>query len=159
MGLVKTALDDLTYRINGLAMRAQSELKTGHRERVYQHRLAELVLNDGLSVETEKKVEVYVNDTLIGYMFLDLWIEQILIVECKAHTHQLTNEEAGQVITYLAATGAQAGMLYNFGRAKLEFKRILPPKHIQEWHKHLYRSIWTRPGKSLPPLDSLHPDS
>ncbi|MEK7311058.1 MAG: GxxExxY protein, partial [Chloroflexota bacterium] len=136
MGLIKTSLDDLTYRMNGLAMRAQSELKTGHRERVYQRRLAELALGEGLHVETEKKVEVYINDSLVGFMFLDLWIEQMLIVECKAHNHQLTNEEIGQVITYLAATGAQVGLLYNFGRIKLEFKRVLPPKRVQEWHKH-----------------------
>ncbi|HKZ71379.1 MAG TPA: GxxExxY protein, partial [Anaerolineales bacterium] len=90
MGLIKTSLDDLTYRMNGLAMRAQSKLKTGHRERVYQRRLAELALGEGLQVETEKKVEVYINDSLVGFMFLDLWIEQMLIVECKAHNHQLT---------------------------------------------------------------------
>ena len=159
MGLIKTSLDDLTYRMNGLAMRAQSKLKTGHRERVYQRRLAELALGEGLQVETEKKVEVYINDSLVGFMFLDLWIEQMLIVECKAHNHQLTNEEIGQVITYLAATGAQVGLLYNFGRIKLEFKRVLPPKRVQEWHKHLYRSIWTPPGMSLPTIETIHTDA
>jgi len=41
--LIKTSLDDLTYKVNGLAMKVHSELKSGHRERTYQYRLAELV--------------------------------------------------------------------------------------------------------------------
>lgn len=155
MGLVQTTLDELTYRVNGLAMKVHSELKPGHKEKTYQLRLAERLIEEGLQTEIEKQVEVYVNDSLVGYMYLDLWIEQKLVVECKAFPHQLTNDEIGQIITYLAATGSPIGMLYNFGRSKLEFKRIFPPKSIQEWHKHLYRCVWTPPGQSLPPLSSV----
>ena len=159
MGYVKTPLDDLTYKVNGLAMQVQHELKPGHRERIYQHRLAERLAEAGLQTEVEKRVEVHVNDSLVGYMYLDLWVEQVLVVECKAFDHQLTNDEIGQVITYLAATGSPIGLLYNFGRPKLEFKRILPPKNVQEWHRHLYRCIWTPPGHSLPPLESVDPSA
>jgi phosphoribosylformylglycinamidine cyclo-ligase/phosphoribosylamine--glycine ligase/phosphoribosylformylglycinamidine cyclo-ligase len=155
MGLVTTPLDELTFRVNGLAMKVQSELKAGHSEKVYQFRLAASLQEAGLSTEIEKRVDVYVNDSLVGYMYIDLWIDQALVVECKAFPHQLTNDEIGQVITYLAATGSPVGLLYNFGRSKLEFKRILPPKNVQEWHKHLYRCVWTPPGHSLPPLKSM----
>jgi len=155
MGLVQTALDELTYRVNGLAMKVHSELKPGHKEKNYQSRFAERLIEEGIQTELEKQVEVYVNNSLVGYMYLDLWIEQKLVVECKAFPHQLTNDEIGQVITYLAATGSPVGMLYNFGRSKLEFKRIFPPKNVQEWHKYLYRCVWTPPGQSLPPLSSV----
>jgi len=157
MTYVQTPLDELTYRVNGLAMRVQHELKSGHRERVYQLRLAELAGEAGLSVEVEKRVEVYVNESLLGYMYLDLWIEGCLVVECKALSHDLTNREKGQVITYLAATGSPVGMLYNFGRSSLEFKRILPPRNVQEWQQHLYRCIWTPPDRMLPPIDTVDP--
>jgi phosphoribosylformylglycinamidine cyclo-ligase len=157
MAYVKTPLDELTYKVNGLAMRVQHELKAGHRERVYQFRLAEQLGQAGLNVEIEKRVEVFVNDSLVGYMYLDLWIENVLVVECKALSHDLTNNEIGQVITYLAATGSPVGLLYNFGRKSLELKRILPPKNVQEWHQHLYRCIWTPPGQTLPPIESVDP--
>jgi phosphoribosylformylglycinamidine cyclo-ligase len=157
MGYIKTPLDELTYQVNGLAMKVQHELRSGHRERLYQYRLAERLVEAGLNVEVEKQVEVYVNDSLIGYMYLDLWIENTLVVECKAIDHDLTNKEIGQVITYLAATGGPVGLLYNFGRRTLEFKRILPPRNVQEWHQHLYRCIWTPRGQSLPSIESVDP--
>jgi phosphoribosylformylglycinamidine cyclo-ligase/phosphoribosylamine--glycine ligase/phosphoribosylformylglycinamidine cyclo-ligase len=153
--LIKTPLEELTYKVNGLAMQAQSELRAGHRESVYQARLVELLRGLEIQVEAEKRIEVFANDSLIGYMYIDLWVEQQLVVECKAFPHMLTNDEISQVITYLAATGSAIGLLYNFGRSKLEFKRILPPSRVQDWQSHVYRCIWTPPGTVLPPIDSL----
>jgi len=153
-GLVRTPLDELTYKVNGLAMQAQRELKSGHKEVFYQRRLAELCLESGIQAEMEKRVEVWIGDSMVGYLYLDLWVEQNLVVECKALNHDLTNEELSQVLVYLAATGAPVGMLYNFGRSNLEYRRILRPRHVQEWQKYLYRCVWTPPGKSLPPENS-----
>lgn len=150
-GLVKTALDDLTYTVNGLAMQVQRELKSGHKEAFYQRRLAELCREAGLQVEMEKRVEVWIGDSLAGYLYLDLWVEQSLVVECKAFSHALTDDELSQVLVYLAATSSPIGMLYNFGRSGLEFKRVLRPANMQEWQKYLYRCVWTPPGTSLPP--------
>ncbi len=155
MSLVKTTLDDLTNRVNGMAMEVHRELRPGHREKIYQYRLAERLRDAGFQVEIEKRVDVFVNDFLAGYMYLDLWIEQALLAECKAFSHELGKDEIGQTVTYLAATGGPVGLLYNFGRQMLEFKRILPPKNTQEWHKHLYRCVWTPPGYAFPPVEQL----
>jgi len=156
-GLIKTNLDELSLKINGLAMRVQHELGGGHRERIYQNRFAELIKAEGYKVELEKRVEVYVNEALIGFMYLDIWVEDQLVVECKAFSHKLTTAEIGQVVTYLAATGASIGLLYNFGRASLEWKRILPPRTVQEWHKHLYRTVWSPLHTVRPALSAQTP--
>ncbi len=50
------------------------------------------------------------------------------MVEVKAFNHQLTNDELAQVINYLKATRAPVGLLINFGRRKLEYKRVFPGK-------------------------------
>ncbi len=154
-GLVKTPMDELTYKVNGLAMQVMHELRSGHKEEFYQRRLAELCRAAGLQTDMEKRVEVWINDSMIGYLYLDLWIEESLVVECKALSHDLTDHELHQVLVYLAATGSPVGMLYNFGRSTLEFKRVLRPISMQDWQKFLYRVIWTPHGVTLPPLDSL----
>jgi phosphoribosylamine--glycine ligase len=152
--VIKTPYDDLTYLVSGLAMRVHSELRPGHQEKFYQRRLAELCREAGLRVELEKRVEVWVNDSLVGYLFLDLWINESLVVECKALSHGLTDREVGQVITYLAATGSPVGKLYNFGLSKFEQQRIFPPKRVQDWQQHLSRYVWTLPGTVFPAFDA-----
>jgi len=154
-GLVKTPMDELTYKVNGLAMQVMRELRSGHKEEFYQRRLAELCIASGLQAEMEKRVEVWINDSLVGFLYLDLWIENSLVVECKALSHDLTNHELHQMLVYLAATGSPVGMLYNFGKSTLEFKRVLKPASMQDWQKYLYRVIWTPPDTTLPREDSL----
>ena len=154
-GLVRTPLDELTYKINGLAMQVMRELRSGHKEEFYQRRLTELVRAAGLQAVMEQRVEVWINNSMVGYLYLDLWIENRLVVECKALSHDLTNQELHQILVYLAATGSPIGMLYNFGQSTLEFKRVLRPAAMQDWQKYLYRVVWTPPGTILPPEDSL----
>lgn len=151
-GLIKTDLDALTSRVNGLAMQAHNELKAGHAGKFYRRRLEELCLDAGLAVEHDKRVEVWIGEKQIGYLILDLWIEETLVVECKSFPHSLGKDEIGRVLTYLAATGNAIGLLYNFGRKSLEFKRILAPKDAQEWQSGLYRYIHKSPDVKLPPL-------
>jgi phosphoribosylformylglycinamidine cyclo-ligase/phosphoribosylamine--glycine ligase/phosphoribosylformylglycinamidine cyclo-ligase len=155
IGLVKTPLDELTYKVNGLAIQTMREMRSGHKEEFYQRRLVELCRVAGLQAEMEQRVEVWINDSLVGYLYLDLWIENSLVVECKALSHDLTNHELHQVLVYLAATGSPVGMLYNFGKSTLEFKRVLKPASMQDWQKYLYRVMWTPPDTTFPSEDSL----
>ena len=69
--------------------------------------------------------------SLVGLLYLDLLFESAVVVECKAFSHMLTDEDRAQVITYLGATGQPIGILYHFGRRKLEHRRIFLPKQIQ----------------------------
>ena len=54
------------------------------------------------------------------------------MVEIKARSWQLTDDEVAQVITYLRATGAPFGLLFNFGRKALEYRGIFPPRKVQD---------------------------
>jgi|GEM_PF-1424 len=156
----KTEFDELTYLVTGLAMRVHQELQPGHREKFYQRRLAELCVEAGLQVEVEKRVEVWVGDSLVGYLFMDLWINEMLVVECKTLPHGITDKEIGQVITYLAATGSPVGKIFNFGMQQFDQRRVFPPKRVQDWQKHLSRYVWQIPGTVFPDYsaqDSAYP--
>jgi hypothetical protein len=86
---------------------------------------------------------------------LDQLVEAKVVVECKAFLQLLTHEETAQVITYLAASGLPVGLLFNFGRKRLEYKRILAPKDVSDWQRHARRYAWRPP--SADPL--AHADS
>ena len=137
---------DVTYKINGAALAVHHKIGPGHKEQVYQAMLTDELIAAGLSVEPEKQVEIAVSDTVYGLLYLDHLVNGSVVVECKAVPHLLTKEEMAQVITYLAATGLPVGILLNFGRRRLEFKRIFRPKKLDDWQQYIAPYLW-RPAQ------------
>ncbi len=60
----------------------------------------------------------------VGEFYPDLLVENRVIIELKA-VKLLTAEHHAQIINYLKATGIKVGLLMNFGRSKLEWKRFV----------------------------------
>jgi len=134
---------DLTYCVIGCAMSVHNRLGPGLREGHYQRALAVEMESAGLTHEDEKAIEIYLDETRVGLLYLDHLVGGMIVVEVKALRHKLTNDEIGQVITYLAATGLQVGLLLNFGGRSLEYKRILPPQKLDDWKSRIGRYVWT----------------
>jgi GxxExxY protein len=67
----------------------------------------------------------------VATFYLDLFPVRQVVVEIKAFSHQLTNDELAQVINYLKATDAPVGLLFNFGRCRLEYRRVFPAKDMK----------------------------
>jgi GxxExxY protein len=114
----------------------------GLRETHYQRALTEEMQSAGLAVSQEHSVEIYDGETWLGRLYLDHWVNDCLVVEDKAVSHQVGDNEIAQVIAYLAAMNAKVGLLLNFGRPRLEYKRILPPKQVQGWQTHIAQYLW-----------------
>jgi GxxExxY protein len=98
----------------------------GYKEEVYERATAEELWRSNISVETQYRVEVIDEGAVVAIFFLDLFVAGTVVVEIKAFSHQLTNDERAQVINYLKATGASVGLLFNFGRRSLEYRRVIP---------------------------------
>lgn len=149
-------LADFTYRVIGCAMRVHNRLGPGLKEAMYQKSLSLEMEGAGLSFEAERPVEIFVDGTSVGLLYLDHLLEEQVVVEEKAFSHLLTQEEIAQVITYLCSTGLKVGLLLNFGRRRLEYKRIFPPKDITQWHERIKRYAWRpKDNPSVSPLS--HP--
>ncbi len=144
---------DVTYDTIGAAMRVHSRLGPGLKERHYQRDLVAEIQQTGWTAEAEYFVELWDGEVWLGRLYLDILVEGVVVVECKAFSHLLTNEELAQVICYLAATGLGVGLLLNFGRKRLEYRRILPPKVLKGWQTKVGRFLW-RP-ESAGPLPTL----
>ena len=120
--------NDLSYRIIGAAMAVHNTIGPGYKEEIYERALAAELTRRGISAQNQYPVEVEHAGAPVGLFYLDLFVESIVVVEIKAFSHQLTDDELAQVINYLKATGAPLGLLFNFGRRRLQYRRVFPGK-------------------------------
>ena len=112
----------LTRSIIGCAFEVANELGCGFLESVYEEALAAALRDKGMSVQSQQPVTVYFRGQAVGDFYADLLVERKVLVELKA-VKSLTPEHEAQVINYLNATGIEVGLLINFGRPRLEFRR------------------------------------
>ena len=139
--LIDDGTGGLTYRIIGCAMRVHNALGPGLKEEFYENGVAVELTNEGIPFVRQKPVEVYLDQSRIGVIILDLLVAEHVIVEVKALKWSITDDEIGQVITYLTATGLNTALLINFGRRSLDWKRILPPTKVTDYRDRIGRYI------------------
>jgi len=84
-------------------------------ESIYEEALVEELLSRGLAVERQKAVPVvYKQKRLSNDLRLDLLIENLVIVECKATATYNPIYEA-QALTYLRLLSLKLALVINFG--------------------------------------------
>ncbi len=119
--------NDLTYRIIGAAA-VHNFIGPGYKEEIYERALAVELGDRDIGVARQFSVNVHYEDVQVGQFYLDLFVEGTVVVEVKAVSHLLTDDERAQVINYLKATEAPVGLLFNFGRRRLEWVRVFPSR-------------------------------
>ena len=90
-------------------------------ESIYHNAMIIELVNEGLSVETEKPIAVYYEGKVVGAFAADLVVNGKVILELKAKEKIIEAHEA-QLLNYLRSTEIELGLLLNFGR-RPEFKR------------------------------------
>ena len=116
---------DLVYDIVGCAMEVHSELGPGLLESVYEEALIIVFLEKGLQYEQQKELRIKFRGRFLEKLFsADLIVDNKVILELKAIS-QLKPIDEAQLINYLKATGLKVGLLLNFGKEKLEWKRFV----------------------------------
>lgn len=117
--------DPFTYAVIGAAMEVHRTLGCGFLEAVYQEALeAEFRL---LGVPYRREVEMpvlYKGDRLAAGYRADFVCHDSVLVELKA-VAGLSRVEQAQVINYLKVSGLPTGLLLNFGRERLEYRRFV----------------------------------
>jgi GxxExxY protein len=116
--------EEITEQIIGAAFEVYSILGYGFLERVYQRAMQVELRLRGLKAEIEDKIKVWFKDELVGDDQADLWVADSVIVELKV-ARQYQSEDEAQLLNELKATGIRVGLLINFGRTKVEFKRFV----------------------------------
>ena len=76
-----TEPNELSRRVIGCAFTVLNTLGTGFLEKVYENALAYEVRAAGLSADQQHGAKVYYKDILVGEYFVDLLINDVLLVE------------------------------------------------------------------------------
>ena len=118
------SLEPVTRELIGAAFEVHNVLGYGFLERVYQRAMqVELTLRK-VKVELEPKLQVHFKGAIIGDYAADLLVEDRIVVELKADPEYQPAHEA-QLLNELKATQVRLGYLINFGRTKVEYKRMV----------------------------------
>src|SRR5438874_12727188 len=113
-----------TEAIIGAAFEVHAQLGHGFLERVYHRALQVELLQRGFKAELERRITVRYKDAIVGEYEADLVVEDSVLVEIKVAPQYDKRDEA-QLLNELKATGIKLGLLLNFGRSKVELKRLV----------------------------------
>ena len=124
-------INELTYKINGCAMKVHNTLGNGFQEVIYQRCLAIEFTKARLGFEREKEQTIYYEGIEVGTRRADFIVEGGVVVELKAVIN-LEDVHLAQAKNYVVAYDFKIGLLINFGATSLQFKKVFNPRYNKQ---------------------------
>lgn len=123
-------INDLSYKVIGLAIDVHRELGPGLLESAYKECFYYEIKNAGLKVEKEIPLPIIYKEVKLDHGYrIDLLVENTLVIELKT-VECFTDVHLAQVLTYLKLGEFPLGLLMNFHSKILKdnIKRIILSK-------------------------------
>ena len=116
----------ITEKILKAYYNVYNSLGFGFLEKVYEKALLIELQELGLTVESQKQINVYYKNKLVGNYLADIIVEDKVILELKS-VKELEDVHYKQVSTYLKLSNKKLGILVNFNTDKIlnSIKRIV----------------------------------
>ena len=105
-------------------MEVLNSLGHGLLEKPYENSLAVEFGLQGIPFRQQPKFDVVYKTVVVGEYIPDLICFDQIVVDAKT-IDQIGDHELGQMLNYLKITGLRVGIILNFKRAKLEWKRVV----------------------------------
>lgn len=112
------------FEVVGCAMEVLNTLGHGLLEKPYENALLVEFRRRGIPFVQQPRFNVRYKDVVVGEYVPDLIGCEQIVVDTKV-IERIGDHELGQMINYLKITRLPVGLLLNFGRAKLEWKRVV----------------------------------
>ena len=117
--------EDLTEKVKQAAFEVHSYFGNGYLEKVYENALFHKINELRLDCKQQVPLKVYFEDgVVVGEYFADLLVEGKILIELKT-VEKLDKIHFAQLKNYLKTTQLRLGLLINFGKSVLEFKRVI----------------------------------
>lgn len=120
---------DVTRRIIGAAFEVHAALGPGFVEAVYEEALVREFERRHIAHQRQIHVPIFYKGEVVGMHRLDLLVEDKVIVELKT-VKEFSDVHTAFLLSYLTATNLAVGLLLNFAKPSLEYKRLIqkPPE-------------------------------
>jgi|SRR5271154_998945 len=117
---------EITYDIIRLCMDVHRQLGNGFMEIVYKDAIEWELRNKTIEYERAKEFSILYKKIILPHKFyVDFILFGNIILEVKASENGISNDFAAHVLNYLKASGSNIGLIVNFGRSNLEFRRVI----------------------------------
>ncbi len=115
---------ELSYKIIGILFEVYNKMGYGYQEKYYQKAISLKLKESNLNFKEQYPVEIIFEDNKIGKYFLDFLIEDKIILEIKK-LDKFLKSNFDQTYAYLKSTKLELGILANFTKNGLQYKRII----------------------------------
>jgi GxxExxY protein len=120
----RECMNQLIERVIGAIYEVANHLGSGFLEKVYERALVLELRSRGIRTEAQAAIRVLYKGETVGDYYVDLLVEDKLIVELKC-VDSFTNEHMAQTLNYLRASNHRIALLVNFQHSKVEWRRVV----------------------------------
>ena len=118
--------EDMSYNIIGACMKVHRFLGHGFLEVVYKDAMQVEFEKAEINYLREKEFDIdYKGIILPPKFYADFFVLDNVIVEVKATKDGISNEFIAQTLNYLKISNCSLGLIINFGKPSLEYKRLV----------------------------------
>lgn len=116
--------EEETSKIIGSAFEVLNNLGHGYVEKPYENALVVEFKLRGIPYLQQPRYEIDYKGENVGIYIPDLIAFDGVVIDAKVN-EKITDHEIGQMLNYLKTTGLQIGLILNFKRSRLEWKRVI----------------------------------
>ena len=114
------------YTIVGCCIEVWKILGYGFSEIVYKDAMEQEFLENEIPFKREDELPVYYKSRILKHRFnADFTLFDNIIVEVKSCDEGINDQAVSQTLNYLKASGCKVGLIINFGKSKMEYKRLI----------------------------------
>jgi len=118
---------ELSYKIVGILFQVDNQIGYGHRENLYQAAISYLLKENKIPFKEQLKSDIKIDQKSIKSYYLDFLIDNKIVLEIKSG-ERFNKENIAQVYDYLKANHLGLGIIANFTKQGVKFKRIIYKK-------------------------------
>ena len=122
--------EEITNLIIKAYYKVYNTLGYGFLEKVYENALVLELKEKGLDIKQQFPISVFYKNVLVGEFIADVLIKNRILVELKT-VKGIDEIHLAQCLNYLKATNLPLCLLINFGKPRVEVKRVFQSVNLR----------------------------